>query len=538
MDNPLGGTTIRLARNGSALFGARVASAAAGTVVLPVLYARLGPRAFGIWVLLAGLVSIAGYADVGLASAQSRWVAGATGARTTFEGGVRARAVLTVGVSWGVGVAVLCVVAAATSWWAEPPLAMFGQLNEQAWRCLLVLLMAIGMCSLVTPWRAVLVGVQRYTVIAFADVAVGLTTSFLSVVVVLAGGGIVTLAVCVCAVNAGQAVALMVLARACAPTFHPSFRLVRWHDVKTTFRYGVPVQVTSAASAANGEAARLVLGGMGGPAVVAGFEPGNRLAHLLHVPMAPFLMAMFPVASAAAICSDTAKVDRLYLGMTRYLAVFGSVSAAALGAAADPLIRLWLGHPVPLAAVTLALLSAAYAVNLAAGPASIVSRAEGRPGRETRYALSLGVLQVGLCFSLFHFLGPWGVPLATLLAMLVATTYFLARFHRSSGRPLMPLMHALWPPVTAAAGAALAAVLLLGWVAGTGGRVDAAVAAGARMALVVVVATVTLLLIGYFDAVDRSRLREVVTSLRGRRVRVAAVVDADTAMTETYEVKS
>ena len=99
-------------------------------------------------------------------------------------------------------------------------------------------------------------------------------------------------------------------------------------------------------------------------------------------------------------------------------------------------------------------------------------------------------------------------------------------------------MHALWPPVTAAAGAALAAVLLLGRVAGTGGRVDAAVAAGVRMALVVVVATVTLLLVGYFDAVDRSRLREVVTSLRGRRVRVAAVVDADTAMTETYEVKS
>ena len=242
---------------------------------------------------------------------------------------------LTVGVSWGVGVAVLCVVVAATSWWAEPPLAMFGQLNEQAWRCLLVLLMATGMCSLVTPWRAVLVGVQRYTVIAFADVAVGLTTSFLSVVVVLAGGGIATLAVCVCAVNAGQAVALMVLARAC----HPPPPIVSPGPVarrQTTFRYGVPVQVTSAASAANGEAARLVLGGMGGPAVVAGFEPGNRLAHLLHVPMAPFLMAMFPVASAAAICSDTAKVDRLYLGMTRYLAVFGSGERGGTGRRGRP----------------------------------------------------------------------------------------------------------------------------------------------------------------------------------------------------------
>jgi len=500
----------RVARNGAALFTARVAGALAGTLALPVLYSRLGRQEFGVWVLLAGLVALMGYVDMGLGSAQTREVARAVSLGETRT----ARAVLAIGVGWGACLSALALAGFLLCWPAVASLFRLGPLAAEAHDAVLVLLLGFTVVCVAGPWRAVLEGLQRYSTVAALDGGAAVLNAALSAMAVLAGGGLVALAVVTSLTNTARSVAIVGLAHRTAPSLRPSpADLCRQHVV-AALHYCVPIQVTNVAAAASNETDRLVLGGFVGPAAVAGYEPGNKLANLLRMPAALITTAMFPAAATAAATADPARLNRLYLGMTRYLATYAALGAAFLVACADPLVRLWLGHRVPLAATTLALMAPAYAVNVCTCAAQMVTRAEGRPGRETRFALVTAGLNLVLTLPLLALLGPWGVPLSSALALAGGGAYFFVHFHRDSGRPLRLLAPALtWPAVVGVA-AGLAGWLTTPYLPGGPGRVGAATTLLCQGLLTVLVGIALLTAVGFFDATDRERLRAIVAVRR------------------------
>ena len=500
----------RVARNGAALIIARVAGAFAGTLVLPVLYSRLGRQEFGVWVLLAGLVALMGYVDMGLSSAQTREVA-----RSVSLGETRtARAVLALGVGWGLCLSALALAGFLLCWPAAAGIFRLGPLAESAHDAVLVLLLGFAAVCLAGPWRAVLEGLQRYSTIAALDGGAAVLYAALSVTAVLAGGGLVALAAVTSLTNMTRSVAMIGLAHRAAPSLRPSPRDLRRHDVSATLSYGIPLQITSVAAAASNETDRLVLGGFVGPTAVAGYEPGNKLANLLRIPAVLVTTAMFPAAAAAGAGADPARLDRLYLGMTRYLAAYAALGAAFLVACADPLVRLWLGHRVPLAATTLALMAPAYALNACTCAAQMVTRAEGKPGRETRFALVTAALNVVLTLPLLALLGPWGVPLSSALALTGGAAYFFVHFHRASGRPLHLLAQALTWPALAGGVAGLAGWLSAPYLPGGPGRTGAATTLLCQGLLTVLVGGALLAAVRFFDATDWERLRAIVAVRR------------------------
>ncbi len=520
----------RLARNSVILLVARLASASAGMVVLPVLYGRLGEREFGIWAMLTGLVALAGYADLGLGSAQTREVARAVDLGRHRQ----ARAVMAVGVLWGGCLGILALTGTAICWPWLAPVFHLGDLATPARDAVLVLLLGFLLRNLALSWRAVFEGTQHYGPIAVIDAGTAVASAALTVVVAMLGGGLVALAAALAVVDAGRALTVVIAARRHAPTLTPSLRCLRRSDLRETFGYGVRIQVTNTAAAINNETDRLVLAGFFGPSAVAGFEPGSRLANLLRLLPVFALTAMFPAAATVAASGDSARLDRLHIGMTRYLTTFAMVGAAVMMVTADPLVRLWLGHPVPFAAVTVALLAPGYAVHLASAPARVVTRAEGYPGAETRYALLSAGLNVVLTLPLLRVLGMRGVPLATTLAVAVATAYYFGHVHRKLARPLAPVLHAMWPPTLAASVAGSLTWLAAPYLPGGADRAGAALAAACQGALTVCLAALILVLLGYFDAHDRARLRTALTSLRkpNSTTRLTASGDRPTAPLE------
>ncbi|TBL27031.1 hypothetical protein EYA84_30185, partial [Verrucosispora sp. SN26_14.1] len=77
MASAAGTVGARLTRNTLSMLGARIVMALAGLVSLPVVYQHLGPEAFGVWVLLTGLLAVVALFDLGLGSALVREVAAA-----------------------------------------------------------------------------------------------------------------------------------------------------------------------------------------------------------------------------------------------------------------------------------------------------------------------------------------------------------------------------------------------------------------------------------------------------------------------------
>ncbi|MFY1669599.1 lipopolysaccharide biosynthesis protein [Plantactinospora sp. WMMB334] len=496
----------RLTRNSTGLVAARLTVAAAGLTSLPVLYDRLGAAEFGTWVLLGGVVAVLALVDLGLGAALVRQVA-----RTLAGQPDRVtRAALGIGLLWGVLLWLLASAGTVAAWPVLARLLQLGQLAAEARNALLTLLLGLLCDGAALPWRAVLEGAQRYTTLAWMTAGTGVLGAALAVLVVRLGGGLLALAASTAAAGAVRTVLVVTAARHWHRHLGPRLRGMRRDELRELFGYGLRIQVTNASGAANLELDRFVLGGVAGPAVAGSFELGNRLLALLRLPPAIVLMAMFPMAVSRAAVEGQVWLDRFHLAATRYLTAFAAVGTALLVVSADPLIRLWLGEPVWWATATILVLAPSYALNLAAGATAIVLRVEGQPGGETGYALLSVLLNLALTWPLWRLFGPVGVPLATSCGIAAGTAYFVLRFHRSTGRPVTPMLTAVRPAMTAALAAGVGGVLAARFLPDGPGRLDAALAVATRSAVVLLIALAVLAGTGFLPARDRAELRRLV----------------------------
>ncbi|GIG88503.1 lipopolysaccharide biosynthesis protein [Plantactinospora endophytica] len=495
-------TGRRLTRNSASLITARIVMAVAGLGSLPVLYDQLGAARFGVWALLGGLVAIVALVDLGLGSALVRQVAGAL----TEPLHRSARTALGVGLVWGVLLWLLASAGTLVGWPWLARLLQLGELAGEARQAALTLLLGLLCDGVALPWRAVLEGTQRYTALAWASGGTAVLGAALAVLVVRLGGGLLALAASMAATCAVRAALVVAAASRWQPRLRPSLRAPGPGELRHLLGYGLQVQGTGAAGATNLELDRFILSGTAGPTVAGGFELGNRLLNMLRLPPTIVLLTMFPMAVSRAATEGPAWLDRFHLTATKHLTAFAAVSSALLVVCADPLVRLWLGQPVWWATVGIVVLAPSYALNLAAGATAIVLRVEGRPGQETGYALLSVLLNLALTWPLLHLVGPAGVPLATSIGVALGTAYFIARFHRTSARPIGPVLRAVRPSVLAGAVAGLGGGLAARLLPDGPGRLDAALAVLTRSGVVLLLAVGVLLAAGFLAPADRTRL--------------------------------
>jgi O-antigen/teichoic acid export membrane protein len=495
-------------RNLLGLLTARGVSAVAGLVMLAVLFRVLGAGPLGVWVLLTGITNLVALIDLGLGSTIVRAVAGdvggGVGPRTSSL--TRIRVVLGLGLVWGVTLGLLALGATVVAWPWLAAVLHIGDLRGPAEVALVVLLLGILVDGVAMPWRCVLEGRQRYVVLSVINGSTAVLAAGLSVVVVLAGQGLVGLAVVVAGTSVVRAVAVVAVARRRARALSPSLLGLDRDGLRETAGYGLRVQATSATAMVNLEADRFVLGGFFGPSVVAGFELGARWANLFRLIPVYALVAMFPMAVAQSVEHGPDWLDRFQLVATKYLSAAAGLGAAGLVVCADPLIRTWLGQPNAWATKAIMILVPAYAVNLAVGATSILARVEGRPGRETTYAVLATVLNLALTYPLLRLLGPVGVPLATAVGVVVATGYFLVSYQRATRRRLAPVLAEIGRPLLAAFATGLLVTFLAPVLPDGPGSWWAVLAVLTRGIAVVVIMVALLAATGFFDVAERARL--------------------------------
>ncbi|MFV2017268.1 lipopolysaccharide biosynthesis protein [Micromonospora sp. LOL_023] len=485
-------TGRRVARNTASLLGGRLIVTAVGLVTLPLVYERLGGPEFGVWVLLCAVVAVLAMVDLGLGSAMVREVA---------QGGIdpasrRLRAVLGLGLGWAMFLATLAAAVLTICWPWIGRLLQLGEIAGEAHRAMLWLLVSLFFGGVELPWRAVLEGTQCHGTAAWIGAGVALVGGVLTIWLMRIGGGLVGLAAITALTSSLRAGLTILAARWHSPTYTPRLRDIRREDLHVVRGYGIRVQATSAAGLVNTELDRFVLAGFFNPATAGHFDLGARLLNLLRLPPGFALIALFPVAVAGA--ARTGWLDGFYLRTTRRLATYLGPCTAAVVVSADPLVRLWIGDQVPWAATNLAVLAPAYAVNLVLGAATIVARAEGRPGLETRYILLSVLLNLGTTLPLLWLYGPVGVPLATSAAILASSAYFLWYFHRRTARPLAPVVRIIGWTAAASIVAAIVGSTVAPYLPDGDGRVGAALAVACRTGVTLLVSALLLATVRLF----------------------------------------
>ncbi|MHB8531653.1 MAG: oligosaccharide flippase family protein [Solirubrobacteraceae bacterium] len=469
----------RIAAGAFSLIASRVTSGLATLVATPILFSRLGPTVFGLWTVLLGAAGIAAYADAGLGTTLLRETAGAhTGADALRRAqGALALAFVVSSVS---GVALAASVFAA--WPAITSGLRLEGLAGAARIAALILIASVVVGGWGSAGRAALEGTGRIPKVAAVSAVSAALTAVLAVLAVLDGDGLIGLALATLAGAIVRAATLTAMARRAEPQLRPRLGVLRRGELKALLRYGGAVQLSQTGGAVNSESDRIVVSGVAGLAPAAGLDLGLRLANL--VGLVPFcvLYALFPVLARLAAEGERGQLDALYVRASRWVGGASMVPAVLLAVCAPSAVVLWLGHPVPFAAACLVVLCPAIGIGSLTGVASAICRAEGVPGRETRFVAGTAALNVVLTIVLAATLGPIGVPVATAAATILGTAGFLVSFHRLTQRPAAMLLRALGWPLAAAlgtgGGAFLAGLLAPGGV----DRLHAAAAIALRLA--------------------------------------------------------
>ncbi|MFI6132820.1 lipopolysaccharide biosynthesis protein [Micromonospora sp. NPDC051141] len=495
----------RVTRNTASMLASRVVMALAGLISVPVVYQHLGPREFGAWIVLASLLSMAALLDLGLGSALVREVARAQSPADRDL----VRRLLGLGLGWAVLLGLLTLGVLGACWPWLTGLLRLGELAGEAWHATLWMIVGLVASAVELPWRAVLEGGQRYGSLATIGAGTAVLGAALTILVVRLDGGITPLAASAAATGAIRTTLLAAAARRRRPELGPRWGRVGLDDVRRISGYGLRVQVSSGAAVVNVELDRLVLGGVFGTAVAGGFDLGARLLNLLRLPPGFALIVLFPAAVARTVAQGTGWLERFHLSATRYFALALAPATAALMVSAEPLVRLWMGHPIPWAAASIMTLAPAYAINLIAGATTVVARAEGRPGLETRYVLLSVILNLALTVPMLWLCGPLGVTLSTALAVTLSTGYFLFHFHAATGRPLAALVRVVWPPIAAATAAGLIAAMASRFLPDGPNRLDAALAVTTRTGLTMLITAALLVAGGHLGATDGLRLQRL-----------------------------
>jgi O-antigen/teichoic acid export membrane protein len=137
-----------------------------------------------------------------------------------------------------------------------------------------------------------------------------------------------------------------------------------------------------------------------------------------------------PAAAAADARHESSELDRIYVAGTLYT-VFASCGIAGfLAAAADPLVRVWIGKPYPEASIVLVGLCVGYAFSSVTGAGFTVLRASGRPQYEAYSAGVTAAANLTFIALLAPRYGMAGVAAGSAAGWFVGSIFFTILFHR------------------------------------------------------------------------------------------------------------
>lgn len=441
-------------------------------VLAPIMIARLGLEAFGVWAVTGALATYAGLLDLGISQSLARFIA----VYDAADDQRRVRECV------GLGIAAVSVVGALAALGAVA-VAPFvseelGLLETSEMR--IVLLSAVGIWTfdaMQGTMGAVGIG-KREMVPPNLATTVNLTLNFtLSLVALGLSSSLVPYALANAAASILGLVPMYLAMRYVSRAPYaalPSLALTR-----EVVSFSVKNQLIFFADLVNLGTDKLIVAAVADVRAVAVYEIASRVVLAVRSASILTVSAMIPTAAAEIVSRGRGVIEEFYSRYTLRSCSIAFPLFMVVMITAPFLLVAWLGNSPGEAALLVPFLSLAYVVNITTGVGSTIALAAGHPGFVSLNSVLTAGLNLVLTLALGPWLGLWGVVAGTSIALTVGSVVFTARFLRLFELPARDFFAGVLPPGVLAVGLALplAPVALL--VGEPDGRLSAALLLGA-----------------------------------------------------------
>ncbi|HEY7255625.1 MAG TPA: lipopolysaccharide biosynthesis protein [Solirubrobacterales bacterium] len=411
-----------LFRNTLAQSSAAMVGYIASLILAPILLARLGIDAFGLWAVTGAMVTYARTLDLGVGRSLSRFVA-------LFESqGDRRGVEECVGLGLAAVTLLLVVGLIAAVALAGVVSDLLDVETTSEMRIVLVSSVVLGMSYAYSQvLAAVPIGMREMVPPNVANTLMTLVNFVFSLVALALSDRLPTYAVANAAAGVvGLVPFVVVLVRVWDPPYAawPTRKRVR-----EVIGYGIKGQTTWIADLVNMETDKIIIAVLLGVGVAGAFEIGARVAVALRAVGVQTVSAIIPTATAEIVRRGKEVIPEFY---RRYLKLTVGLSFPLFGVGcvtAPFLLVAWL-HEVPDDSQTvLVFLSLAYAVTVTTGVGSTLAMAEGRPGLVAVYAVVAAGTNVGLTVALAPLFGLWGVLAGTVISAALGSLLFVRAYN-------------------------------------------------------------------------------------------------------------
>lgn len=408
-------------------------------ILAPIMIARLGLDAFGVWAVTGALATYAGLLDLGIGRSLSRFIA-------IYDADGRERQIREcVGLGM-IAVTVVGAVAATVAAVIAPFLSdELGVLSTGEMRVVVLSSVAVwtfgGIDSVMA---AVGIGKREMVPPNIATFAGQVLNFSFSIVALILSSDLVFYA----GANAAAAlagilpmyVAMRYVWRAPYAALPPP-RLAR-----EVLSYSVKNQVGWFADLVNMQTDKLILAAVVDVRTVAVYEIASRVVLAVRRASVLTFSAMIPTAAAEIVNRGRDVIAEFY---ARYNVRSSSISFPVfmLAMITVPfLLVAWLGDAPGESELLVPLLASTYLVNITTGVGSTLALAAGHPGFVSLNSLLIAGLNVVLTLILGPLFGLWGVVAGTFIAITLGSVIFTIRFLRLFELSAADFLDGVLPP--------------------------------------------------------------------------------------------
>jgi O-antigen/teichoic acid export membrane protein len=408
--------TARLLLRGSFLRNADLcASLVVAFSVTPLILHSLGHRMYGIWTLIGTVVGYYGVLDLGLSSAASRFLSQSRGKGDADDlNRVADTAFFLFCLVGCAAFAATALSALACPWFIRDPAeaALFR-------RIILLLGTATAIAFPVRTYLGILTSYLRFDSISLISIGRTVAANGAIYLHLRRGGGIMGLAVIVCAVSLLQSAALYAACAAQVPAVKPAFLRYEAAKIRVMFSHGWKTAVCMISTLVRFQMDSVVIAWFLGVGLVAPYAIGARLVDGFNQLVLSSVGMMLPVFSQYEGRGDSAAIRGALLTVTRFSAVLSAYVGLSLVFYGPAFIRRWVGPGFEASWGVAALLSVGYLLHLPQSPGVQLLYATSRHGSYAALNACEAALNLALSVFFVRRWGIYGVALGTAVEMFI-----------------------------------------------------------------------------------------------------------------------
>jgi len=407
-------------------------------IMTPLILHRIGVAGYGTWAVFLAINGLTSLADLGLVGTLSKFVAEYY-ARQDFVALAR---LLSSGLTLFL---VLDLVIGTAVWGASPLLVerLFrGSTMSNAdlvvlLRCFLIVIAANILSQL---FASVTTGLQRLDLTHVMSGANVVMNAIFAGVLLLRGRGLRGLVYGYIGSAIVTIVIYLLLVRRILPQVALNPLRFDRTEARKMFGYSLRLYVTQAAVVVHNQVEKVFLAILVGVAPVGWYDIASDIALKLRGAIGLILSPVLPAASELNALGDESRMKELYYRSHKYLALVGVPVVCYVAAVSNRFVTLWLGPNLRMIALPLSVLLAVNFFNLATGPGFMIFAGSGNLKPGVQSAILAIVLNVLLSLGLIYKFGFAGAVMGTAGALILASAYFMAVFHRQSGYPIFRVL--------------------------------------------------------------------------------------------------